>query len=549
VTAAVVASVDELDAPDRALTPLIASAIGTNNRAALATILTAISQRDGDGDGDGDGYDAWKLTAVAQLIDRLDRSNQSLDDLRDDGAEDDGGAEDELNAAVDGLGAVLTHARAIAADEESPVHERQQALRLVAAEPESLDEDLELLALLLEPTSPTALQLAAVERLGGLGDSRVPDLLLGHWSTYSPALRREVMTRMFERRAWLEALLDAIEQQRIDARDIDAARRQRLVAHEHEAIRRRAESLLAVDVNSDRQQVVDAYRQQMPSKGDPERGRPVFEKRCAVCHQWQDMGHAVGPDLAALSDRSTEAMLIAVLDPNRALESRYTSYTAITDAGRTFTGLLVDETGGAITLLEQEGKRQVVQRGELEALESSRKSLMPEGLEKDLTPAQLADVFALVQSTSASPKDVPGNQPELVRHEYLRGEMSCLASNAEIYGKTLRIEEVNGSLGWWNSDDDRVVWEIEVENPGLYNVLVEFSCDASVAGNRYTIEVAGQTISREVTSTGDWNVYHRPRVGSFELPQGRVRLTVRPDGPIREALMDLKSVTLRPDGV
>jgi putative heme-binding domain-containing protein len=444
---------------------------------------------------------------------------------------------------------MLEHGRTIAADEDSPMHERQLALRLVAAQPERLDEDLELLTSLLEPTSPTALQLAAVERLGGVGDSRVPDLLLGPWATYSPALRREVMTRMFQRRSWLEALLDAVEEGRIDARDIDAARRQRLVAHEDEGIRQRAESLLAVDVSSDRQQVVDMYRQQMPSGGDPVRGRLLFEKRCAVCHRWQDMGHDVGPDLAALSDRSTEAMLIAVLDPNRALESRYTSYTAVTDAGLTLTGLLVDETGGAITLVEQEGKRQVVERGHLETLENSRKSLMPEGLEKDITPTELADVFALVQSTSPSPKDVAGNQSELVRHEYLRGELTCLSSNAEIYGKTLRIEEVNGALGWWNSDDDRAVWEIDVENPGRYNVLVEFSCDGAAAGNRYTIEVAGQTINQVVESTGDWNVYHRPFVGSFELPKGRVRLTVRPDDPIREALMDLKSVTLRPDGV
>jgi hypothetical protein len=242
-------------------------------------------------------------------------------------------------------------------------------------------------------------------------------------------------------------------------------------------------------------------------------------------------------------------MLVAVLDPNRAVESRYLSYTAITHAGRTFTGMLADETGGAVTLLEQEGKRHELQRSELDELTSTRVSLMPEGLEKDLSPQDLADVIALMQSAAPKPKSVEGNRPEVVQLEPLRGELACLASNAEIYGTTLRIEEVNGALGWWNSDDDRAAWEIDVANAGRYHVLVEYSCDGDAAGNHYAIEVAGQTLNHRVDSTGGWNLYERIDVGVIDLPKGRVRLTVRPDGPIRDALMDLKSVTLRPEGV
>jgi putative heme-binding domain-containing protein len=287
----------------------------------------------------------------------------------------------------------------------------------------------------------------------------------------------------------------------------------------------------------------------LPKDVDLARGRAVFDKRCGVCHRWQETGHAVGPDLAALSDRSTEAMLIAVLDPNRAVENRYLSYTATTDAGRTFTGMLADETGGAITLLEQEGKRHVLQRSELDELTCTRVSLMPEGLEKDLSPQDLADVIALLQSTAPKPKVVEGNQPALVTLEPLRGELACLASNAEIYGSTLRIEDVNGALGWWNTDDDHAAWELDVMKPERYHVLVEFSCNDDAAGNHYAIDVAGQTINRRVDSTGGWNLYQRIDVGTVELPKGRVRLTVRPDGPIRDALMDLKSVTLRPEGI
>ncbi|MCA9101403.1 MAG: c-type cytochrome, partial [Planctomycetales bacterium] len=529
VTSAVVGAIDEFPSPERVLSPLIASAVGHENDAALAVILAKVGQRD-----NAAGYAPWKLATVATLLDRLDRSERSLG---------------QFNAiAAGGIADLLEYGHHVAADPSQPVETREAALALVGAQPDRLDDDLETLSSLLEPASPSLLSLAAVRRLTSLDDARVPEVLLERWSAYTPQLRREVMARLMQRRSWLDVLLDAVAAEQINPHDVDAATRARLVSHRDDEIRERAQLLFAADLNSDRQQVIDTYRSQLPQEGSAERGRTVFERRCAVCHRWQDMGHEVGPDLAALSDHSAEAMLIAVLDPNRAVETRYVSYTAVTDDGRTLTGLLADETGGVITLLEQESKQQVVQRGQLEAFESSGKSLMPEGLDKDISPADLADVIAFLQSTSPSPKEVPGNRPAVVGHEHLRGELACLAENAEIYGKTLRIEEVNGALGWWNSDDDRAVWEMEVEHPGRYNVLVEFSCDDAAAGNRYTIDAAGQSISRVVDSTGDWNVYDRPFVGALDLPKGRVRLTVRPDGPIHDALMDLKSVTLRPEG-
>ena len=535
VTGAIVEHLDTIDDAAGAVAPLIASALGTDNDATLARVLAAINTAEAD------GYADWQLVATADLIDRLADAGRSLETLRN-------GKHSALDGEVQRLSAILDLGRRIAAADTSPLPARVQALALLAAEPDKLDADLELLASLLEPSAPTSLQLAAVERLGQLDDSRVPGLLLDPWATYTSSVRDEVLAPLFQRSGGLAALLDAVQDGRIDARDIDASRRQRLVTHNDDAIRQRAEKLLRTGVSADRQKVVDAYRSQLPSSGESVRGRAVFEKRCAACHRWQDTGHAVGPDLVALSDRSTEAMLIAVLDPNRAVESRYTAYTAITEAGRTYTGMLADETGGAITLLEQEDKRHVLQRSELEELTSSRMSLMPEGLEKDLPPQDLADVIALLQSAAPKPKEVDGNQPQVVHHEQLRGELACLAGNAEIYGATLRIEEVNGALGYWNSDDDRAVWELDVKNAGRYNVLVEFSCNNEAAGNHYAIEVAGQTIHHRVDSTGDWNVYQRIDVGTFDLPKGRARLTVRPEGPIRDALMDLKSLTLRPEG-
>ena len=89
---------------------------------------------------------------------------------------------------------------------------------------------------------------------------------------------------------------------------------------------------------------------------------------------------------------------MAVLDPNRAIEAKFHTYLAITDDGLSYTGILTNETGNSITLLGQEAKQQVVLRANLETLTSTGKRLLPEGLEKDLTEQDLANVFAFVRA-------------------------------------------------------------------------------------------------------------------------------------------------------
>ena len=81
------------------------------------------------------------------------------------------------------------------------------------------------------------------------------------------------------------------------------------------------------------------------------------------------------------------------LDPNRAVDQHYMSYTAVTNDGVVKTGILAEETGNAITLLGQNGEKTVLLRSQLESLTSNGKSLMPEGLEKQITPEEMADLI------------------------------------------------------------------------------------------------------------------------------------------------------------
>ncbi|HAD61866.1 MAG TPA: hypothetical protein DCG12_21725, partial [Planctomycetaceae bacterium] len=127
------------------------------------------------------------------------------------------------------------------------------------------------------------------------------------------------------------------------------------------------------------------------------------------------------------------------------------------------------ETGGSITLLGTDGKEQQVARTNLEELVSSGRSLMPEGLERDLSPQELIDVIAFVQSAGAGPKQFPGNQPAVI-HANDQGELVLQASQAEIYGPQLVYEQKYGNLGFWGSAEDHAVWTVNVPRGGHWTV-------------------------------------------------------------------------------
>src|SRR5205807_5126734 len=114
--------------------------------------------------------------------------------------------------------------------------------------------------------------------------------------------------------------------------------------------------------NPDRQKVVSAYQSALGMVGDPGRGRQVFRKHCAACHRVGDVGQAVGPDLAAVREKSPEWLLQAVFDPSRAVDAKYVNYLVRTKDGVLLSGVLSQESGNSITLTNNTGKPQAVLR-------------------------------------------------------------------------------------------------------------------------------------------------------------------------------------------
>lgn len=149
------------------------------------------------------------------------------------------------------------------------------------------------------------------------------------------------------------------------------------------------------------------YAAALSLDGDIARGALVFERTCSKCHRIGTLGHSVGPDISDTRTRATDALLYDILDPNRRVDPQYAEYIVVTKDGRLLNGLLVSETAATLTLKQPEGRQVSVDRSEIEELRSGTRSLMPEGIEKDVSVQQMADVLAFLrqppgQRTAAS---------------------------------------------------------------------------------------------------------------------------------------------------
>jgi putative heme-binding domain-containing protein len=193
----------------------------------------------------------------------------------------------------------------------------------------------------------------------------------------TPAARPAALRQLLGRADWTMAMLTGIEEGKVRLDQLSLDQKQALAAHR----------------DPDRQKVIDELAPAVLKGGDAARGKLVFQQQCAKCHVHSGEGGKVGPDLTGMASHPKAELLTHLLDPSRGVEGNFVQYTVATSDGRIFNGLLAAETKTAIELVDAEGKTHTLQRADIDELSASKKSLMPEGFEKQLGPEGLADVL------------------------------------------------------------------------------------------------------------------------------------------------------------
>ncbi|MBX3437048.1 MAG: c-type cytochrome, partial [Planctomycetaceae bacterium] len=284
----------------------------------------------------------------------------------------------------------------VASDATHDEATRMQAVQLLGYA--AGEEVQRVLGDLLLPQTSQQLQLTAIDALARHTGPEPGQMLLEHWESFGPGARKAAVNAMLSQTSRTSELLEAIATGTVNAGDLEPADRQLLLNHPEMSIRELAVRVLGQPPADDRAAVLASYEPGLEAATDVERGRAVYRKTCANCHRLGTEGHAVGPDLASVKNKSARDLLIAILDPNRERQPNYTSYTLVTTEGRVVTGIITSETADSVTLRQAEGKEETVLREDIELLRSNGISLMPAGMEKDLTLEQVADVIALIRN-------------------------------------------------------------------------------------------------------------------------------------------------------
>jgi putative heme-binding domain-containing protein len=178
--------------------------------------------------------------------------------------------------------------------------------------------------------------------------------------------------------------------------DLKLDQKQALSNHPDKQLQARATKLMAASgglPNPDREKVLLEKLPLVKLTGNVELGKAVFKKQCAKCHKHSGEGENIGPDLTGMAVHPKTELLTHILDPSRSVEGNFRIYTILTDAGLVYTGMLASETRTSLELIDAEAKRHAIQRSEIDELVASRKSLMPEGFEKQVPDEDIVNLL------------------------------------------------------------------------------------------------------------------------------------------------------------
>jgi putative membrane-bound dehydrogenase-like protein len=169
------------------------------------------------------------------------------------------------------------------------------------------------------------------------------------------------------------------------------------------AVRKQAEELCsALDADAGQQR---AKLEQMLSsleKGDVRRGQAVFngsKGACASCHQIGYLGGNIGPDLTHIGRIRTERDLLeAIVFPSASFVRGYEPVVVTTKDGRTFSGVVRRDGAQELVLAKGPAEEVRISRDDIEDVRPGRVSIMPGGLDQQLTPRELADLVAFLKA-------------------------------------------------------------------------------------------------------------------------------------------------------
>ncbi|MEC9092650.1 MAG: PVC-type heme-binding CxxCH protein [Planctomycetota bacterium] len=301
-------------------------------------------------------------------------------------------------ALVLGDGQTLDQVRKIAEDKQADPRMRGQAfLTLGENRVDGLFE------LLNQYFGDREVRHYIIEAYGYCDQDSVGRKILNQYRALKPAGKSAAVNTLTKRVNWADQLLNAIAGKRVDKSHLTAWHARQIENLGKADLTAKLEKIWGTVRKTSAEKIKEIEDlKSLISTFNPEReallaGKKIFEKSCANCHVLFGQGGTIGPDLTGGNRKDLSYLLENIVDPNSSVADTFRSSILELVDGRTLTGVVTRKTPSVIEIQTAE-KREIFDRNDIQRVQTTKNSLMPEGLLNTLTREQKQSLLYYLMS-------------------------------------------------------------------------------------------------------------------------------------------------------
>lgn len=255
---------------------------------------------------------------------------------------------------------------------------------------------------ILKSSAAPSLKRGMLQAAAKFDDKRLPEALLLGWEGQiagDKALREDALRVMAGRKEWAQILMNFVNEWKVPAKHFTIDIVRQLSLHQDAdidaSIEKHWKGLLATGPTPEKKREAERIKTVIKTGlGDAEKGKLQFTARCAVCHSLFGEGGKIGPELTGYDRSNADFWLDNLFTPSLEIREGFGTYNVTTKGGQLLTGLMDAQDGQGIVLKDLAGNKTAIKQADIEKLEASPISLMPEGMTAGMSDADLKDFFA-----------------------------------------------------------------------------------------------------------------------------------------------------------
>lgn len=303
-------------------------------------------------------------------------------------------------SVVFGDGRALDEVKQVALAKDGDMNARKAALQTLI---ESRPPDLR--AICEQLLAVRFLNAVAVRGLAQFDDPAIGEKLAKSYRSFHPSERPAVMDTLVSRPTFAKALLVEVAAGKLPRADVTAFHARQIRSFNDAALNAQLAKAWGElrEAAADKRALISKLKTQLSpevlAKADKVAGRALFNLACAACHRLYGQGGEVGPDLTGAGRDNLDYLLDNIADPSAVVSADFRMSVVNLKDGRVLNAIITAKTDRTVSFKTMT-EMLTLQRNDIESVQESTLSLMPEGLLEALTPEQQRDLLAYLMHKS-----------------------------------------------------------------------------------------------------------------------------------------------------